>query len=95
MSKGKGRKRGYAVDDTVGDHIKRITDRAEREDFQPIEIRISGPKHFFRRADSVHIVEFRTGTVRGSYRNSVPLTTVELKTLRQAITDWLGDDDAE
>lgn len=91
MGKGKGRKRGYAVDDTVGDHIKRITDRGERTDMGTIEVRLSGPKHFFRDDDSVHILEFRTGTKRNSYRNSVPLTTAELRSLRQAITDWLGD----
>jgi hypothetical protein len=82
----KGRRRGYAVDDD----IKRITDRAEREDMKPIEIRLSGPKHFFREDDSVHILEFRTG--RNGYRNSVPLTTAELRDLRQKITDWLNDD---
>lgn len=92
MSKGKSRKRGYATDDTVADHIKRITDRGERNDMGTIEIRLSGPKHFFREDDSVHILEFRTGLARTSYRNSVPLTTAELRDLRQAITDWLGDD---
>ena len=89
---GKGRKRGYGVDDTVGDHIRRITDRGERTDMGPIEVRLSGPKHFFREDDSVHILEFRTGVTRHSYRNSVPLTTAELRNLRQEITDWLGDD---
>lgn len=92
MSKGKGRRRGYAVDDTVENHIRRITDRPEREDMGPIEIRLSGPKHFFREDGSVHILEFRTGTQRNSYRNSVPLTTAELRDLRQKITDWLNDE---
>lgn len=92
MSKGKGRKRGYAADDTVGQHIQRITDRPERTDMGTIEVRLSGPKHFFREDDSVHILEFRTGTARNSYRNSVPLTTAELRCLRQEITDWLNDD---
>jgi hypothetical protein len=84
----KGRRRGYAVDED----IKRITDRAEREDMKPIEIRLSGPKHFFREDDSVHILEFRTRSGRSSYGNSVPLTTAELRTLRQTITDWLNDE---
>ena len=88
----KGRRRGYAVDDTVGDHIRRITDRPERENMRTIQIRISGPKHFFREPDSVHIVEFRTGTTQKDYRNSVPLTTAELQELRSTITDWLDDD---
>ena len=79
---------GFAVDAD----IERITDRVEREDMKPIEIRLSGPKHFFREDDSVHILEFRTGTTRKDYRNSVPLTTAELRTLRQTITDWLGDE---
>jgi hypothetical protein len=92
MGKGKSRKRGYGIDDTVGDHIQRITDRPERDPMGHIEARISGPKHFFREPDSVHIVEFRTGTDRKSYRNSVPLTTVELQELRQTITDWLDDE---
>lgn len=92
MSKGKNRRRGYGVDDTVKDHIKRITDRGERTDMGTIEVRLAGPKHFFREDDSVHILEFRTGTARNSFRNSVPLTTAELRNLRQSITDWLGDD---
>jgi hypothetical protein len=94
MGKNKGRKRGYAVDHSsvVDDDIKRITDRAERMTMKPVEIRLSGPKHFFRDDDSVHILEFRTGVARSSYRNSVPLTTAELRDLRQTITDWLNDD---
>jgi hypothetical protein len=91
MSKNKGRKRGYAVD-PIDEAIKRITDRPDRKDMGPIEIRLSGPKHFFREDDSVHILEFRTGTDRKSYRNSVPLTTAELRNLRDAITNWLADD---
>jgi hypothetical protein len=90
--KNRGRRRGYTVDDTVGDHIKRITDRPDRKDMGPIEIRLSGPKHFFREDDSIHILEFRTGTARNSYRNSVPLTTAELRNLRDEITSWLADD---
>ena len=76
----------------IDEDIKRITDKPDRGyDMRPIQVRLSGPKHFFRDDDSVHILEFLTGTGRKDYRNSVPLTTAELRMARQAITDWLGD----
>jgi hypothetical protein len=78
--------------DPIEENIRRITDPPERMNFKPIEVRLSGPKHFFRDDDSVHILEFRTGAARHSYRNSIPLTTAELRELRQEITNWLGDD---
>jgi hypothetical protein len=83
VSKNKNRKRNADVANTTG----RITDKPKRteEDMTPIEIVISGPKHFFREDDSVHIVVFKTG----KYRNSVPLTTVELRNLRDEIDKWL------
>ena len=85
MSKNKNRKRNADVANTTG----RITDKPKRDtqEITPIEVLISGPKHFFREDDSVHIVAFRTG----KYRNSVPLTTAELRELREKITAWLGD----
>src|SRR5690349_21281113 len=88
MSKNKNRKRNADVANTTG----RITDRPKRDTGNiidnPIEIQLSGPKHFFREDDSVHILAFKTG----SYRNSVPLTTAELRNLRDKVTEWLGDD---
>ena len=85
MSKNKNRKRNAEVAANTG----RITDRPKREpkDMGPIGIQISGPKHFFRRPDSMHIVAFKAG----NYRNSVVLSFDELHDLRDKITAWIGD----
>lgn len=86
MSKNKNRKRNADVAQNTG----RITDRPKRKEFDTghVEIQISGPKRFSREDDSVHIVAFKLN----KYRNSVPLTTAELRELREEITNWLGDD---
>lgn len=85
MSKNKNRKRNAEVAASTG----RITDKPKRTEFDTdhVEILISGPKRFHREDDSVHIVAFKLN----KYRNSVPLTTVELRELRENITEWLGD----
>lgn len=86
MSKNKNRRRDA---DTANQYAGRITDKPKRTEFTgPAEIRISGPKHFFREDDSVHIFEVRFG----GYRNSIPLTTEELRIARDKITEWLADD---
>jgi len=86
MSKNKNRDRNAKVAATTG----RITDKPKRTEFDTghVEILISGPKRFHRAEDSVHIVAFKLN----KYRNSVPLTTAELRELRDEITVWLGDD---
>ena len=85
MSKNKNRKRNAEVAASTG----RITDKPKRTEFDTghVDILISGPKQFFRADDSVHIVAFKLN----KYRNSVPLTTAELRELREKITAWLGD----
>ena len=85
MSKNKNRKRNAEIVNTTG----RITDKPKRTEFDTghVEILISGPKRFFREDDAVHIVAFKLN----KYRNSVPLTTAELRELREKITAWLGD----
>ena len=86
MSKNKNRDRNAKVAATTG----RITDKPKRTEFDTghVEILISGPKRFHRAEDSVHIVAFKLN----KYRNSVALTTAELRELRDEITVWLGDD---
>ena len=70
--------------------------QAEKElgrSFKPMKFRLSGPKRFFRYPDSVHILEFRQLEFEMErYRNSVPITLAELHELRDAITEWIGDD---
>jgi hypothetical protein len=86
VSKNKNRKRNAELAEKTG----RITDRPKRteKDLGPIDIEISGPKHFFREPDSMHIVVFKAG----SYRNSVCLSFDELHDLRDKLTKWIGDD---
>jgi hypothetical protein len=72
---------------------KRTQIEVEGRTLKPLEFRLSGPKHFFRYPDSVHILEMRQLDFEMErYRNSVPITTAELADLRRTITEWLDDD---
>lgn len=65
----------------------------EGRSLKPLTFRLSGPKHFFRYPDSVHILEMRQLDFEmEKYRQSVPITTAELADLRRAITEWLNDE---
>lgn len=61
--------------------------RDQRRNPDPLTIDIAGPCREMRQPGSTHLLSFK----QGSYYNSVPLSTEELKATREAITNWLGD----
>jgi len=67
--------------------------RDQRRTNDPMTFRIAGPRLAMRLPDSAHILSFsQLEFEHGSYHNSVPITTTELRDLRNKITEWLGDD---
>lgn len=59
----------------------------------PLEIGLQGPALSKMTPESISLVTFSQLTFeQGTYYNSVPLTTEELKQVREKITEWLGDE---